>query len=58
MPIFKRLQRHIDAALTDPTPPEPPQRFAGSTLPPTDDVAEAVRTRGARHVEVEDGGAR
>lgn len=29
----------------------PPQRFAGSTLPPTRDTEEAVRTRGARHIE-------
>jgi hypothetical protein len=30
-----------------------PQRFAGATLPPTDETAEAVRTRGERHIEVD-----
>lgn len=34
-----------------------PQRLAGATLPATDDTAEAVATRGARHIEI-DGGAR
>ena len=34
-----------------------PQRFAGSTLPATDETAEAVADRGARHIEM-DGGAR
>lgn len=31
----------------------PPQRIAGSTLPATDDTAQAVATRGARHIEME-----
>lgn len=31
----------------------PPQRLAGSTLPATDGTAEAVATRGARHIEME-----
>lgn len=30
-----------------------PQRVAGSTLPATDETAEAVATRGARHIEME-----
>lgn len=30
-----------------------PQRVAGTTLPATTDTAEAVRTRGARHIELE-----
>lgn len=30
-----------------------PQRFAGSTLPATDDTAEAVADRAARHIEME-----
>jgi hypothetical protein len=30
-----------------------PQRFAGATLPASDETAEAVRTRGARHIELE-----
>lgn len=29
-----------------------PQRFAGSTLPDNDETAEAVRTRGERHIEL------
>lgn len=32
-----------------------PQRFAGSTLPDTDETAEAVRTRGERHIELDRG---
>jgi hypothetical protein len=35
----------------------PPQRIAGSTLPATDETAEAVAGRGARHIEM-DGDAR
>jgi len=31
----------------------PPQRLAGATLPPTDDTADAARTRGERHIEVD-----
>lgn len=30
-----------------------PQRIAGSDLPATDETAEAVATRGARHIEME-----
>jgi len=33
----------------------PPQRLAGATLPATDETAEAVRTRGERHVEMDGG---
>lgn len=33
----------------------PPQRVAGSTLPATDETAEAVATRGARHIEMDGG---
>lgn len=29
-----------------------PQRFAGSTLPATEETDEAVRTRGERHIEL------
>jgi len=32
-----------------------PQRLAGATLPPTDETADAVRTRGERHVEMDGG---
>jgi hypothetical protein len=35
----------------------PPQRLAGATLPPTDETAEAVRTRGERHIEMDGGQA-
>lgn len=31
----------------------PPQRIAGGTFPATDETAEAVRTRGERHIEME-----
>lgn len=34
-------------------PKDLPQRLAGATLPATDDTAEAVATRGARHIEME-----
>lgn len=30
-----------------------PQRTPGTTLPPTDETAEAVADRGARHIEME-----
>jgi hypothetical protein len=31
----------------------PPQRLAGATFPATDETADAVRTRGDRHTEVD-----
>jgi hypothetical protein len=34
-----------------------PQRTPGTSLPATDETAEAVATRGARHIEL-DGGTR
>ena len=37
-------------------PPSIPQRIAGGTFPATDDTTEAVRTRGDRHIEVEEEG--
>lgn len=51
----------MNRSTEDPTGPvagEPhplPQRLAGATLPPTDETAEAVRTRGERHIEIEGG---
>lgn len=37
------------------TPKGLPQRLAGATLPDTDETAEAVATRGARHIEMDEG---
>lgn len=36
-------------------PHELPQRVPGATLPADVDLAEAYRTRGARHIEMEEG---
>lgn len=53
MRIFPRLQAHIDAALAKPDEEPAAQRIAGSTLPATEDTAEAVSDRAARHIEME-----